>query len=106
LRTAGSTSADRTHQTYAESEFRWLYQGLGNGEFAPRVRIGGGWNQYTHLVGTGDADRDGRPDLYAYGPGGKSYFYAGTGGVDGAGVPSRPGSAPASSAARPAATTT
>ncbi|MET9516853.1 hypothetical protein [Streptomyces sp. NPDC002994] len=27
--------------------------------------MGGGWNTYTHLVGVGDANRDGRPDLYA-----------------------------------------
>ncbi|MGW0548110.1 hypothetical protein [Streptomyces altiplanensis] len=27
--------------------------------------MGGDWNTYTHLVGGGDANRDGRPDLYA-----------------------------------------
>ncbi|MEU7029434.1 VCBS repeat-containing protein, partial [Streptomyces sp. NPDC046275] len=36
----------------------------GDGTFAPRVRIGAGWGGYSHLVGIGDADRDGRPDLY------------------------------------------
>ncbi|WP_411077010.1 FG-GAP repeat domain-containing protein [Streptomyces sp. cmx-10-25] len=42
----------------------WLYLGKGDGTFAPRTRIGGGWGAYGHLVGIGDADRDGRPDLY------------------------------------------
>ncbi|TXS48199.1 FG-GAP-like repeat-containing protein [Streptomyces sp. t39] len=56
----------------------WLYQGRGDGTFAARVRIGSGWNTYQHLVGIGDADRDGRPDLFAYGPDG-TYLYKGTG---------------------------
>ncbi|EHN72222.1 secreted protein [Streptomyces coelicoflavus ZG0656] len=43
----------------------WLYLGYGDGRFAPRTRIGGGWNTYEHLVGIGDADHDGRADLYA-----------------------------------------
>ncbi|MFE2526586.1 hypothetical protein ACFXEL_20330, partial [Streptomyces sp. NPDC059382] len=44
----------------------------------PRAKLGGGWGAFTHLVGVGDADRDGRGDLYAVGPGG-SKLYAGTG---------------------------
>ncbi|MEW2555533.1 FG-GAP-like repeat-containing protein [Streptomyces zhihengii] len=56
----------------------WLYQGRGDGTFATRVRIGSGWNTYSHLVGIGDANRDGRPDLFAYGPNG-TYLYKGTG---------------------------
>ncbi|MFE5595831.1 FG-GAP repeat domain-containing protein [Streptomyces sp. NPDC056549] len=42
----------------------WLYLGKGDGTFAARTRIGGGWGGYTDLVGSGDVDRDGRPDLY------------------------------------------
>ncbi|MFE1455910.1 FG-GAP repeat domain-containing protein [Streptomyces sp. NPDC058735] len=42
----------------------WLYLGYGDGHFAPRSRIGGGWNAYTHLVNIGDANLDDRPDLY------------------------------------------
>ncbi|KAF2778660.1 VCBS repeat-containing protein [Streptomyces sp. OM5714] len=56
----------------------WLYLGKGDGTFAPRTRIGGGWNAYQHLVGIGDADHDGHPDLYAYGPE-YTYYYPGTG---------------------------
>ncbi|WP_435060030.1 FG-GAP repeat domain-containing protein [Streptomyces sp. bgisy060] len=61
-----------------ESGVLWLYEGKGDGTYAPRVRIGGGWGVFTHLVGIGDADRDGRADLYAVGASG-ARFYAGTG---------------------------
>ena len=57
----------------------WLYEGKGDGTFLPRTRIGGSWNQYTHVTSIGDGNGDGRPDLYAFGPGGQEYFYAGTG---------------------------
>ncbi|MEV6200205.1 VCBS repeat-containing protein [Streptomyces sp. NPDC051771] len=60
----------------------WLYLGKGDGTFAARTRIGGGWQHYDDLIGSGDIDRDARPDLYVadvvYGnpsPG----FYRGTG---------------------------
>ncbi|MFI1717900.1 FG-GAP repeat domain-containing protein [Streptomyces litmocidini] len=57
----------------------WLYLGKGDGTFAARTKIGGGWNAYQHLVGVGDADRDGRPDLVGFGPQGEDYLYRGTG---------------------------
>ncbi|MGW2018393.1 FG-GAP repeat domain-containing protein [Streptomyces sp. NPDC001927] len=56
----------------------WLYLGRGDGTFTGRTRIGGGWNTYSQVVGVGDADRDGRPDLVAYGSG-TMYLYKGTG---------------------------
>lgn len=56
----------------------WLHQGNGAGNFAPRVKIGAGWNGFSQLVGGGDVTADGRPDLIAYGPGG-TYVYASTG---------------------------
>jgi hypothetical protein len=43
----------------------WLYPGNGKGAFAPRVRIGGGWNAMNALVGPGDFNGDRRPDLLA-----------------------------------------
>ncbi len=52
--------------------------GKGDGTFAPRTRIGGGWNVYTQLAGAGDVNDDGRADLVAYGSGG-TYLYPGTG---------------------------
>ncbi|MER7955540.1 FG-GAP-like repeat-containing protein [Streptomyces sp. NPDC096030] len=56
----------------------WLHPGNGRGNFAARVRIGGGWQAYSQLVGAGDVDSDGRPDLIAYGAGG-TYVYRSTG---------------------------
>ena len=43
----------------------WLYRGTGNAQapFAPRTRIGGGWQIYNQLVGAGDMTGDGHPDL-------------------------------------------
>ncbi|MFD4372632.1 FG-GAP repeat domain-containing protein [Streptomyces sp. NPDC058486] len=46
----------------------WLYLGKGDGTFAARTRVGGGWGAYTDLVGSGDLDRDGKPDLYVTTP--------------------------------------
>ncbi|WP_406134346.1 FG-GAP repeat domain-containing protein [Streptomyces zaomyceticus] len=43
----------------------WLYLGKGDGTFATRTRIGAGWQRYDDLIGSGDVDRDGKPDLYA-----------------------------------------
>ncbi|MEU7073568.1 VCBS repeat-containing protein [Streptomyces narbonensis] len=58
----------------------WLHLGKGDGTFAARTKVGSGWNGYTELIGFGDANKDGRTDLYAWGgPGRPSYYYAGTG---------------------------
>ncbi|MFE2011417.1 FG-GAP repeat domain-containing protein [Streptomyces sp. NPDC059491] len=53
----------------------WLYLGRGDGTIAPRIRVGAGWQGFGHVVGLGDADRDGRPDLYAAASG--TYAHAG-----------------------------
>ncbi|MFD3946275.1 FG-GAP-like repeat-containing protein [Streptomyces sp. NPDC058579] len=54
----------------------WLYQGTGSATapFAPRVKVGAGWGAFSQLVGAGDLDNDGRPDLIAYGAGGTSVY--------------------------------
>ncbi|MEU1225487.1 tachylectin-related carbohydrate-binding protein [Streptomyces sp. NPDC005828] len=49
----------------------WYYQGTGKPDapFAPRQRVGGGWNGYTALVGVGDGSlvaRDGDGVLWRY----------------------------------------
>ncbi|MFI2437298.1 N-acetylmuramoyl-L-alanine amidase [Streptomyces sp. NPDC018693] len=59
----------------------WLYKGTGSATapFAPRTRIGAGWNIYSLLRGPSDLDRDGRPDLIARDKDGVLWFYKGTG---------------------------
>lgn len=44
--------------------------------FGPRIRVGGGWNIYTSIVGVGDLDGDGRNDLVARDSAGVLWFYA------------------------------
>ncbi|MBP2587135.1 hypothetical protein J3A78_007613 [Streptomyces sp. PvR006] len=48
---------------------------------SPLPRYSSGWGAYTHLVGMGDVDRDGRNDLFAYGKSG-SFVYRGTGAAE------------------------
>ncbi|GAA0410452.1 VCBS repeat-containing protein [Streptomyces luteireticuli] len=61
--------------------FLWLYPGTGNADkpFKARKQIGGGWNQYNLLLGTGDVDLDGRADLLARDKSGALWLYRGTG---------------------------
>ncbi|MEU9703910.1 VCBS repeat-containing protein [Streptomyces sp. NPDC047981] len=59
----------------------WLYKGTGDGRapFAPRARVGAGWNIFNRLVATGDVDADRRSDLLARDPKGDLWLYKGTG---------------------------
>ncbi|MGW0611279.1 trypsin-like serine protease [Streptomyces sp. NPDC002788] len=58
----------------------WIYPGKGNGTFAPRVKVGSGWNQYNSVRGKGDLTGDGKTDLIARSKsGGYVYLYKGTG---------------------------
>ncbi|GAA0617203.1 hypothetical protein GCM10010394_54210 [Streptomyces crystallinus] len=59
----------------------WLYRGTGNpaAPYASRTKIGGGWNTYTALNGTGDLTSDGRADLVARDAAGVLWLYRGTG---------------------------
>ncbi|WNM35445.1 VCBS repeat-containing protein [Streptomyces sp. Li-HN-5-11] len=59
----------------------WYYQGTGNirSPFAPRTRVGAGWQTYTTLVGAGDLTGDGHPDLLARDHDGILWLYQGTG---------------------------
>ncbi|MFF9849686.1 FG-GAP repeat domain-containing protein [Streptomyces litmocidini] len=59
----------------------WIHPGTGDAAspFARPVRVGGGWNTYTDITGSGDLDGDGRPDLVAADKTGGLWFYKGTG---------------------------
>jgi hypothetical protein len=58
----------------------WLYPGNGAGGFQPQSQIGSsGWDSYAQLLGVGDLNRDGHPDLVGMRPDGTLWFYAGTG---------------------------
>ncbi|MFF7871784.1 trypsin-like serine protease [Streptomyces qaidamensis] len=58
----------------------WIYPGKGNGTFAPRVKVGSGWNQYNSVRGKGDFNGDGKTDLIARSKSGSAiYLYKGTG---------------------------
>ncbi|MGW2590002.1 FG-GAP repeat domain-containing protein [Streptomyces sp. NPDC001515] len=58
----------------------YLYPGNGTGSgFSSRIRVGGGWNVYTVIVGAGDFTGDGRTDLLARDKEGVLRMYRGTG---------------------------
>ncbi|MEV0092616.1 VCBS repeat-containing protein [Streptomyces sp. NPDC050738] len=63
------------------SGVQWLYEGTTSttAPFAPRVKIGSGWNAYNSLTGAGDLTGDGRADLLARDASGVLWLYAGTG---------------------------
>ncbi|MFV2117972.1 FG-GAP-like repeat-containing protein [Streptomyces sp. Act-28] len=66
----------------------WLYPGTGTGALGARKLIGsGGWNAMNALVGAGDMNGDGRPDLIAREAStGKLWLYPGRTGALGARV--------------------
>ncbi|SDK78568.1 FG-GAP repeat domain-containing protein [Streptomyces indicus] len=62
------------------SGYLYLHPGTGTGSgFGSRIKIGGGWNTYTVIVGAGDFTGDGRADLLSRNSGGTLYMYRGTG---------------------------
>ncbi|MFF7816413.1 FG-GAP repeat domain-containing protein [Streptomyces sp. NPDC007945] len=58
----------------------WYYDRHTNDTpYAPRVKVGGGWNVYDRVDGAGDIDRDGYVDLLARDRTGVLWLYQGTG---------------------------
>ncbi|MGW5776813.1 FG-GAP repeat domain-containing protein [Streptomyces sp. NPDC003863] len=58
----------------------WLYRSNYDGNaLHARVKIGGGWNAYDRIVGSGDYSGDGLNDLIARAKDGTLYLYPGTG---------------------------
>ncbi|MFH8404828.1 FG-GAP-like repeat-containing protein [Streptomyces sp. NPDC018019] len=59
----------------------WLYEGTGDwrAPFAPRKRIGGGWDMYDQIAAVGDVAGASAGDLVARDPSGVLWLYLGTG---------------------------
>jgi hypothetical protein len=57
----------------------WLYRGTGGGGLRDRVVLVRDWGTRTFLVGAGDMDRDGDPDLISRTPDGRIWVNAGDG---------------------------
>ncbi|MGV9688098.1 FG-GAP repeat domain-containing protein [Streptomyces sp. NPDC003444] len=59
----------------------WYYdrQFVNDKPYAPRVRVGSGWNVYDRITGAGDLDGDRLVDLVARDKSGVLWFYGGTG---------------------------
>ncbi|WP_405810416.1 VCBS repeat-containing protein [Streptomyces sp. NBC_00210] len=57
----------------------WYHRHVSGGPFAPRARVGTGWNIYNSLTGAGDLTGDGKPDLIARDTAGTLWLYRGTG---------------------------
>lgn len=66
----------------------YLYAGTGStsAPFAPRVKVGAGWQVYSKLAAIGDVDGDGRGDLLAADRSGHLYRYSSTGAAPGSGT--------------------
>lgn len=84
---AGDMNSDRISDLVARdtSGRLWFYPGNGRGGFGTRSLIGsGGWNGFKELVGVGDYNGDGRPDLLTHSHN-DNYLrlYPGTGSKDG-----------------------
>ncbi|MFH9956260.1 N-acetylmuramoyl-L-alanine amidase [Streptomyces roseolus] len=60
----------------------WLYRNTGASPnpYATRAQVGGGWQAYNVMVGPGDLNKDGKPDLIARDASGVLWFYRNTGG--------------------------
>ncbi|MGV9690570.1 FG-GAP-like repeat-containing protein [Streptomyces sp. NPDC003444] len=76
---AGTRDADLVARD--RSGVLWFYAGKGTHKapFAPRTRIGGGWQVYDKLTGGSDLTGDGRNDLLATDRSGVLWLYCGTG---------------------------
>ncbi|WNI17344.1 FG-GAP-like repeat-containing protein [Actinacidiphila sp. ITFR-21] len=56
----------------------WLHPGNGTGGAGPRTLLAAGWPAYRQLVGAGDLNRDGHPDLLALDSANTLWRYDGT----------------------------
>ncbi|MGY3336819.1 hypothetical protein ACVW0K_002918 [Streptomyces filamentosus] len=75
----GDGKADVIARTPAGQLYLYLATGDPAKPLGTRSLVGSGWGEYDQLVSLGDANGDGRADLYARGSNGTLWFYAGTG---------------------------
>ncbi|WP_449470119.1 FG-GAP repeat domain-containing protein [Streptomyces tanashiensis] len=75
----GDGLADVVARTRDGQLYLYLATGTLRKPLGTRISIGGGWGIYDQVVGAGDANGDGRGDLYARDYSGVLWFYAGTG---------------------------
>ncbi|MFF8809375.1 FG-GAP repeat domain-containing protein [Streptomyces omiyaensis] len=71
--------ADVIARTKDGALYLYLATGSTTKPLGTRISVGGGWNAYDQLIGVGDANGDGKADLYGRTPDGQLYFYTGTG---------------------------
>ncbi|MFB7365476.1 FG-GAP repeat domain-containing protein [Streptomyces hydrogenans] len=71
--------ADVIARTHEGQLYLYLATGTLGKPLGTRISVGGGWSVYDQVVGAGDANGDGRGDLYARDFNGTLWFYAGTG---------------------------
>ncbi|WP_210481318.1 polysaccharide deacetylase family protein [Naasia sp. SYSU D00948] len=57
----------------------WLYPGAGNGTWAAPQQIGAGFTGYRHILGAGDFDGDGYPDVLGVTASGALMLFSGNG---------------------------
>jgi GH25 family lysozyme M1 (1,4-beta-N-acetylmuramidase) len=80
--TAGDLNSDRKPDLLATKPdgSLWYYSGTGTGGVSGGgTQVGSGWNMFSQVVGAGDLNGDGKPDILGVTPSGDLYFYAGTG---------------------------
>ncbi|MET8970622.1 N-acetylmuramoyl-L-alanine amidase [Streptomyces hydrogenans] len=60
----------------------WFYKNTGGypNPYATKAQVGGGWQAYNLMVGPGDLNKDGKPDLIARDASGVLWYYRNTGG--------------------------
>ncbi|WP_371616234.1 FG-GAP repeat domain-containing protein [Streptomyces sp. NBC_00454] len=82
---AGDLNGDGNADLLARTPGGALYLYPGNGTansgspYGDRISLGGGWDMFSQILGGGDFNSDGKPDLVTVTPSGGLYVYPGTG---------------------------
>jgi hypothetical protein len=74
----GDVNGDGANDVIARERatgYLWLYPGNGTGGLLARVRLGGGWNSMTTVMGAGDLDGNRVPDVVSRDVSGNLWLY-------------------------------